>query len=136
MNFQTPQSRNEAILQNALGASNPLGPPQSRIEALLQGVLEKLGTMEKVVRYIGVTTTEIADGSTTNPITVNGASVTAVNGDMVFYEGAAYTWDGTCWQQTMSFAEVITQIEGLTAELHSLGLSVQSGKLCAVYNQN
>lgn len=136
MDFQTPQSRNEAILQNMLGAQNELEPPQSRIEALLLGLLAKLGTMEKVVRYIGVTTTELTDGSTTNPVTINGESVTAVNGDMVFYESAAYTWDGSCWQQTMSFAEVITQIESLTAELHSLGLSVQSGKLCAVYNSN
>lgn len=39
--FNDPQSRNEAILQNILGADNPLGEPQSRIEALLMQLLEK-----------------------------------------------------------------------------------------------
>lgn len=33
--FNTPESRNEAILQNILGADNELQPPQSRIEVLL-----------------------------------------------------------------------------------------------------
>lgn len=35
-----PLSRNEAILQNMLGANNILEPPQSREEALLQAILE------------------------------------------------------------------------------------------------
>ena len=38
--FDNPQSRNEAILQNMLGASNTLGAPQSRIEFLLMQILE------------------------------------------------------------------------------------------------
>lgn len=120
MSFPTPQSRNEAILQNMVGASNELEPPQSRIEALLLELLEKLGSIENVVRYIGVTTTEISDGATTNPITINGASVTAVNGDMVYYSGAAYTWNGSLWQETVSFAEIITRIEAAESMIGDL----------------
>lgn len=41
--FDAPQSRNEAILQNILGAENELGEPQSRIEELLQEILEQGG---------------------------------------------------------------------------------------------
>lgn len=41
--FETPESRNEAILQNILGADNVLEPPQSRIEVLLQLLLKELG---------------------------------------------------------------------------------------------
>lgn len=37
-----PQSRNEAILQNMLGADNELLPPESRIEELLLELLEYL----------------------------------------------------------------------------------------------
>ena len=37
--FNEPQSRNEAILQNILGADNVLGDPQSRIEEILQAIL-------------------------------------------------------------------------------------------------
>ena len=43
MSFPKPQSRNEAILQNMLGADNVLEPPQSRVEALLQEILESGG---------------------------------------------------------------------------------------------
>ena len=39
--FDSPQSRNEAILQNILGADNVLLPPQSRIEELLMQLLEE-----------------------------------------------------------------------------------------------
>lgn len=39
MAFDTPQSRNEALLQNLLGAENEIGDPQSRIEAILTAML-------------------------------------------------------------------------------------------------
>lgn len=44
--FSDPQSRNEAILQNMLGAKNELPEPMSRIEVLLIAVLEKLEDLE------------------------------------------------------------------------------------------
>lgn len=61
--FETPESRNEAILQNILGADNVLIPPQSRIEVLLQLLLEELqgGSSEVVVDN------ELSDTST-NPV--------------------------------------------------------------------
>lgn len=40
MAFDTPQSRNEALLQNLLGADNEIGDPQSRIEAILTAMLD------------------------------------------------------------------------------------------------
>lgn len=39
--FGTPESRNEAILQNILGGTNPLLYPESRIETLLLALLEQ-----------------------------------------------------------------------------------------------
>ena len=44
--FDKPQSRNEAILQNVLGADNELGDPLSRIEALLMQLLDTVKTIE------------------------------------------------------------------------------------------
>lgn len=44
--FDAPQSRNEAILQNMLGADNELGDPMSRIEVLLMQVLAVLQNIE------------------------------------------------------------------------------------------
>lgn len=42
--FDAPQSRNEAILQNILGASNELEAPQSRIESLLLQLLTMISS--------------------------------------------------------------------------------------------
>lgn len=57
--------------------------------------------------YLGVTTTELIDGATTNPITIDGTSVTAVAGNIVSYNdgsGSLYTakdfiFNGTKWQE-------------------------------------
>lgn len=91
------QSRNENILENILGAQNPLGEPQSREEALLMQLLEKLSVT--VLKWLGVTATEISDGDTTNPITINGKSVIAETGDVVTYADAEFVFNGTAWQE-------------------------------------
>lgn len=48
--------------------------------------------------WIGVTTTELTDGSTTNPITINGESVTAVAGNITAYGNSEFIFNGTAWQ--------------------------------------
>lgn len=42
------------------------------------------------VSYVGVTTTALTDGSSTNPITINGTSYTAINGNLVVYESKEF----------------------------------------------
>lgn len=91
------QSRNENILENILGAQNPLGEPQSREEALLMQLLEKLSVT--VLKWLGVTTTELEDGDTTNPIIINSEEVTAVAGDVVTYSDTEFAFNGTAWQE-------------------------------------
>lgn len=44
MSFDPPKSRNEAILQNMLGANNVLPPPKGRVEELLLQILQQGGT--------------------------------------------------------------------------------------------
>ena len=44
MSFDPPKSRNEAILQNMLGANNVLPPPKGRIEELLLQILQQGGS--------------------------------------------------------------------------------------------
>lgn len=50
-------------------------------------------------KYIGVTTTALTDGSTTNPIVVNSASVTATTGDIATYQNKEFIWNGSAWQE-------------------------------------
>ena len=49
------------------------------------------------VVFIGETSTELTDGATTNPITINGSSVTAVQGNLVVYSNKEFVFDGTHW---------------------------------------
>ena len=47
----------------------------------------------------GTTTTALTDEATTNPITINGNSYTAVNQDAVFYGKKEFVFDGTMWHE-------------------------------------
>ena len=119
--YDPPQTRVEAILLNILGESYKLDPPQTRVELLLQAILEQGGGggTEPVVKYKGVTTTPISDGSTTNPVEINGELVTAETGDFVAYNGAEFIWNGTAWQELGDLelvAAIMTSIAPTYAE--------------------
>ena len=49
--------------------------------------------------WIGITTTALTDGATTNPITINGQSVTAVEGNIASYDEAEFIFNGSAWQE-------------------------------------
>ena len=107
------QSRTENILENMLGASNPLGEPQSREEALLMQLLNKISVIDKAIIWQGVTTTEITDGSSTNPVAIDGTPYTAKSGDMVTYDSTEFVFNGTVWQEFGAASTIFT--ETLTA---------------------
>lgn len=56
-------------------------------------------TMSGAIKILGATTTALVDEATTNPITVNGQSVTAVANDAVFYNSKEFVFDGTYWHE-------------------------------------
>lgn len=49
--------------------------------------------------YKGTTTTPLENGSTTNPIVIDGESYTAVFGDVVVYGYTEFIFDGTQWSE-------------------------------------
>lgn len=51
------------------------------------------------IQLKGTTTTALTDEATTNPITINGESYTAVNQDAVFYGKKEFVFDGTMWHE-------------------------------------
>lgn len=51
------------------------------------------------IRIKGTTTTALTDEATTNPITIDGNSYTAVSGDAVFYNKKEFVFDGTKWHE-------------------------------------
>ena len=65
-------------------------------DAEARQLIEEIG---HALYWIGVTTTELTDGDTTNPITVNSESVTAKLGGMASYSGSEFVWNGSAWQE-------------------------------------
>ena len=63
-------------------------------DAKARQLIEDLGN---VAKYLGVTTTQLTDGASTNPITINGDPVTAESGDIALYGSNEFIFDGTHW---------------------------------------
>ena len=59
----------------------------------------KGGGSDGSTHYKGTTTTALENGSTTNPITIDGESYTAVFGDVVVYGYTEFVFDGTQWSE-------------------------------------
>lgn len=90
-------SNSERMLYNiANNSSIKTDPPNSRVEKLLEQIMENSGSA--ALKFIGVTTTEIEDESTTSPVVINSEEVTPDNGDIVFYNKGEYIWDGSKWR--------------------------------------
>lgn len=71
------------------GAEKRLSDAESAIQAL-----------QNATHWLGITTTTLTDGCTTNPITINSQSVTAVSGDIAQDSaGTEFIFNGTAWQQ-------------------------------------
>lgn len=55
--------------------------------------------LSAAMKFLGTTTTAISDGSTTNPITISGSSVTATSGNVVLYGSKEFVWTGSLWEE-------------------------------------
>ena len=51
------------------------------------------------MKFLGTSTTAITDGATTNPITIDGKSVTATAGNVVLYGSKEFVWTGSLWEE-------------------------------------
>ena len=88
-NFDTAQSRNEAILQNILGANNEILPPFSRIETLLIALLELIAEIE---------------ASEMNEVEVSGTTPTiAAENNIAYICGEVTTLDITSFPEDGTF---------------------------------
>ena len=73
-------------------------PSGTTYDIVDQGARDLIDEMSGYTDFLGVTTTALTDGATTNPITINGASVTAKKGNIVTYGSAEFIFNGTAWQ--------------------------------------
>lgn len=58
-----------------------------------------IAELQQYTDYLGVTTTVLTDGATTNPITISSNSVTAVKGNIANYGSKEFIFNGTAWQE-------------------------------------
>lgn len=74
-------------------------PSGSTYDIKDQGARDLIDELEQYSEYLGVTTTELTDGSSVNPITINGDSVTAKKGEIANYGSKEFIFNGTVWQE-------------------------------------
>lgn len=60
---------------------------------------DAIAALQGGMKYLGVTTTPLTNGATTNPITIDDQSVTATTGNVTVYENAEFVFDGTKWDE-------------------------------------
>lgn len=66
------------------------------ITTIGEAEIAKLAT---IPHWSGTATSAISDGAITNPITIDGESVTAKTGDIVQYQSSKFIFNGTKWQE-------------------------------------
>lgn len=72
----------------------------SGAEYRISGLEDAVSKLSNATHWLGITSTSLSDGSTTNPITINGQSVTAVSGDIVQDSNDnEFIFNGTAWQE-------------------------------------
>lgn len=57
-----------------------------------------IATLKRAKGWIGITTTPLSDGDSTNPIEIDGDSVTAVAGNITAYQQDEFIFNGSIWQ--------------------------------------
>lgn len=84
-------------------APTPVSGDNSTKVATTEFVTNSVAGLSGAMHFRGTTTTAIVDGSTTNPISINGSNYTAVAGDVVLREISSgnifeYVWTGSAWE--------------------------------------
>lgn len=65
----------------------------------IKELAKEIESFKNAMEWIGVTTTALSDGSTANPIIINGKNVTAKDGNVAAYNGIEFIFNGTVWQE-------------------------------------
>lgn len=86
-------------------------------------------TLKSYSKYLGVTTTALEDGASTNPITIEGESVTAVRGDIVNYGSKEFIFNGSVWQEFGDLSAITNLLGDLAYEDTAEGSYTPAGSI-------
>ncbi len=95
------------------GAKQFAADKVSEVASDLSTLEGKIGNLSNIMNFLGATTTQISDGSTTNPITVGGKSVTAVAGDVVISGNKEFVFGDNKWAEIGDVSAQATAIKDL-----------------------
>lgn len=73
-------------------------PSGTTYDIVDQGARDLIDALGNYATFLGVTTSNISDGSATNPVVIGGTSVTANTGDIVTKGSQEFIWNGSTWQ--------------------------------------
>lgn len=78
----------------------PSGSTYNIKDATAREQIESIQTsITGAMSYVGVTTTALTDGASTNPIVINSANHTATAGDVAIYGDKEFVFNGTVWNE-------------------------------------
>lgn len=98
---------NYKTVQTAVSDPTASGSASAFIDSISQDTNGKITVTKKslslpsILKFIGTTTTSLTDGATTNPITIDEKSITAVSGNVVILSGTdqEFLWTGSAWEE-------------------------------------
>lgn len=111
----------KAIKEYADGKDQEINTRVSTLE-------QNIGNLSNIMNFLGVLTIDLNHEATTNPVTINGKSHTAVAGDVVIDKaGEEFVFDGSKWQQignitaeTAAISDLQTRMETAEEEVDYL----------------
>lgn len=82
-----------------------------------------IAELEAYTDYLGVTTTALTDGATTNPVSIGGKDVEAKKGNIVNYGSKEFIWNGSAWQEfgDMSGVKSMAYVDSATGDYTPAG---------------
>ena len=108
------------------------------LQSRMTSAEDAISALEQFDTYLGITTTELTDGSTTNPIVIAGESVTAVAGNIVIYGSKEFIFNGTRWQEFGDLSQINARVSVLEYHdnTHTSQIGVLQGQTTNLANQN
>ena len=89
------------------------GDPTSNLQAATKQYVDS--RVSTALKYLGISSTVITNGGSQSP-TINGTVITPQNGNIVYYEGVEFIFNGTVWQVMGSPSGDIPKLAGHTGE--------------------
>lgn len=90
---------------------------------------EEIEKLSAYTKFLGVTTTALTDGATTNPIIINEKEVTAKSGDIVIYQSGEFIFNGTAWAEFGDLSGLKDQLGNLAYNDTATGEYTPSGSI-------